>query len=126
MEELIGKTLLEGGALVVLVVLVIVWMREQRQERKESCAERVAMMQTLTDLQKQRDDQGRLAMQSGMASLDKVNGSIRDLVEVNVELSKVIAVHDTACVSHTETIGQDIKLILQKLDSIQTQLAARA
>lgn len=126
MDELLGKTLLEGGALVVLVVLVIIWMREQRAERKESASERVAMMEALTVMQKANVERGTNAMNSGLVSLDKVNGSIRELTEANVELARAMAVHDATSRTTTDGMSADLKEVLHKLDAINQQLAVKA
>jgi hypothetical protein len=65
-------------------------------------------------------------MEAGLASLDKVNGNIKDLVNVNVELSKMMAVHDATSTASRQDIRDTLAVSLGKLDSISQSLREKA
>jgi len=122
MDELLGKTLLEGGALVVLVVFVIFWMRELRADRKEEREERSILLKAMSDVQIADKAKAQQNMEIGMTSVREINGSIRDLIAVNIELSKALAVHDMATRSQYEIQANDMRQVLAKLQAIEAQL----
>jgi hypothetical protein len=108
MDDILAKLLIEGGSLAIFVIFVLYLTRGQ-------AVERTAMMKMVTDATDKRDIANNATITSGYASLDKVNGSIKDLVAVNVELSKIMAVHDA-----TSIAGRAVAL--SKLDEISAQL----
>ena len=112
MDDILAKLLIEGGSLAIFVVFVLYLTRGQ-------AVERTAMMKMLGDATDKRDAAGNANMASGLASLDKVNGNIKDLVAVNIELSKIMAVHDA-----TSVAGRAVAL--SKLDEISAQLKEKA
>jgi hypothetical protein len=115
MDELLAKVLIEGGSLAIFVVFVLYLTRGQ-------AAERVAMLKMVADMTDKRDAAGKANMVAGLASLDKVNGSIRDLVNVNVELSKMMAVHDATASTSRDDIRDTLGVVLSKLDAIQLSI----
>jgi hypothetical protein len=114
-DEILAKLLIEGGSLAIFVIFVLYLTKGQAMER-------AAMLKSLTDMTDKRDEAGKAHMTSGLASLDKVNGNIKDLVAVNVELSKMMAVHDATSTTSREDIHDRLSLALGKLDAIQLAL----
>lgn len=115
MDEILAKLLIEGGTLAIFVAFVIYLNKQQADERKvylDALKEQLAT--------KHEGEQSNMAL--GLASLDKVNGNIHELVAVNVELSKVMAVHDATSREGREAISNNVVLVLGKLDRIAERL----
>jgi ATP phosphoribosyltransferase len=102
--------LLEGGSLAIFVVFVLYLTKQQAEERK-------TMLDALKDVVQSKTNDGVVNMKLGLDSLDKVNGSIRELTTQTVELTKVVAVHDASTRDRHETV-------IRSLDAISAQVAA--
>jgi hypothetical protein len=113
--EIVKSLLVDGGTLAIFVVFVLYLTRQQGDERK-------AYLETIKGMVVGKQEEGKSNMATGLASLDKVNGNIRDLVSVNVELSKIMAVHDATSTSSRDVLSEKMTTALNKLDLIQATL----
>lgn len=119
MDDVLAKLLIEGGSLGIFVLFVLYLTRENAKERSQ-------MIQLVSSTTDKRDAAGKANMDAGLASLDKVNGNIKDLVSVNVELSKMMAVHDATSTAARQDIHDTLAVSLGKLDSISQSLREKA
>jgi hypothetical protein len=119
MDDMLAKLLIEGGSLGIFVIFVLYLTRETAKER-------ASMLQLVSSTTDKRDAAGKANMDAGLASLDKVNGNIKDLVAVNVELSKMMAVHDATSAAARQDIHDTLAVALGRLDTISQSLRERA
>jgi hypothetical protein len=119
MDDVLAKLLIEGGSLAIFVIFVLYLTRENAKERG-------VMLQLVASTTDKRDAAGKANMEAGLASLDKVNGNIKDLVAVNVELSKMMAVHDATSTASRQDIHDTLAVALTKLDAISVALKEKA
>jgi len=107
----ITNILLEGGSLAIFVVFVLYLTKQQAEERK-------TMLDALSKHYEARREDGQSNMTAGLASLDKVNGSIRELTTQTVELTKVVAVHDATSKERSDVLIRNLDAISLKVNNV--------
>lgn len=127
--ELIKTILVDGGSLAVFVVLVIYLTIQQGKERaamhEAQALERKATIEALMATQDSERARAAGNMQIGVAGLDKVNGSLKELTQANIELSKAMAVHDTAMRAGVDSNLEATDKVVAKLDRLAEALASK-
>jgi hypothetical protein len=96
MDDLLLKTLLEGGALAIFVVFVIYNGRQVSVERKALVEALVKIQERHEEDMKQERDRSQLSMARGLDAIDRVGTTISDLTKATSDLTNVIGKHDAS------------------------------
>lgn len=113
--ELVKALVVDGGSLAIFVIFVLYLTKQQAAERK-------TYLDVITKTAEAKETTGQSNMTLGLASLDKVNGNIHELVAVNIELAKAMAVHDVGNKAGQDHIVSGMSVVISKLDDIRDRL----